>query len=89
MDDLTKRLKAEIAAIMGPAGADYSVEPVSFYMEAATTLTEAQATIARLEAALRIVADGPMEGESMESWIRGQMLVAKTLLSPGKTEGVE
>ena len=41
--DLKRRLEAEIAAIMGPAGADYSVEPVTFYMEC-------KAAIAALEA---------------------------------------
>lgn len=48
MDDLKQRLQAEIYAIMGPEGADYSCEPVVFYMQAAAALDAKDAELARL-----------------------------------------
>lgn len=52
IDDLVKRLRAEIYAVMGPSGADYSEEPVVFYEEAAAALIAKDAEIERLRKTL-------------------------------------
>jgi hypothetical protein len=49
--------------------------------EAATALAEAEATIARLEDVLEIVAAGPILGEPMARWINHMMAKARAALS--------
>ena len=58
--------------------------------EAATALAEAQATIARMEDVLEIVAAGPILGEPMARWINHMMAKARAALSrPHATKGDE
>lgn len=49
--DLKARLCVELSAVLGPKGADYSAEPVTFYMEALAAITALEADIARLQTA--------------------------------------
>lgn len=53
----------------------------------AAALAEAQATIARLEAALREIAQEPMNGDLMEPIIKRNLATARAVLSPREGEG--
>lgn len=49
--DLKARLCVELSAVLGPEGAAYSAEPVTFYMEALAAITALEADIARMQTA--------------------------------------
>lgn len=82
MDDLIKRLRDGVVEHdkrwSGDTHADLGGS--ANYAATEALMAEAADAIAGLTAALRPVAEGPRDGEFMESWIKGQMLMAKAAL---------
>ena len=66
-ENLTAWLRAEIDAIMGAAGADYSEEPVTVYMRCADRIEALEAKIAALD---------PDNYEAqVQRWVRGTAIL--------------